>query len=229
MAPQREWFEKDYYAVLGVASDASDKDITRAYRKLAKRYHPDANPGDAEAEERFKEAAAANEVLGDPDKRKEYDQVREMVASGGGGGGFRDFPGGFQGQTINLDDLGGFGDVLGNLFGGGAGGFRGSPGGFQGQTINLDDLGGFGDVLGNLFGGAAGGGRGRGRGRGRPGRRGPPRGCSGSHRHRGSPRSHRRSRPGRRDRRRTRPSHGPGRTPCASRCRRARRWPPRSP
>ena len=113
MAPQREWFEKDYYDVLGVPSTATEKDITRAYRKLAKQYHPDANPGDAAAEERFKEVSAANDVLRDPEKRKEYDQVREMVAqgvgpgrSGGFGGGF---PGGFGagGQTFNFEDLGG--------------------------------------------------------------------------------------------------------------------------
>ena len=93
MAPQREWFEKDYYAELGVSTDASEKEITRAYRKLAKQYHPDANPGDKEAEERFKEISAANDVLGDAEKRKEYDEVREMVASGVGPGG----PGGFGG------------------------------------------------------------------------------------------------------------------------------------
>ena len=88
VAPQREWFEKDYYAVLGIQSGASDKEIQRAYRKLAKQYHPDANQGDAAAEERFKEISAAHEVLGDAEKRKEYDQVREMVASGVGPGGF---------------------------------------------------------------------------------------------------------------------------------------------
>ena len=66
MAPQREWFDTDYYAVLGVASDASDKDVTRAYRKLAKQYHPDANPGNKDAEERFKEVSAANDVLVGP-------------------------------------------------------------------------------------------------------------------------------------------------------------------
>jgi molecular chaperone DnaJ len=129
MAPQREWFEKDYYEALGVAKDASEKDITRAYRKLAKQYHPDANPGDAEAEERFKEISAAHDVLGDTEKRKEYDQVREMVASGvgpGGPGGFGGF-GGFGGpgggyQNIRVEDLGDLGDLgglFGNLFGGG--------------------------------------------------------------------------------------------------------------
>jgi len=112
MAPQREWFEKDYYDILGVSKDASEKDITRAYRKLAKQYHPDANPGNAAAEERFKEVSSAYDVLGDTAKRKEYDDVRQMVASGvggpggfGGGGGFGFDPGGAgaygAGQTIN--------------------------------------------------------------------------------------------------------------------------------
>ena len=90
MAPQREWFEKDYYKVLGVSDTASDKEITRAYRKLAKQYHPDANPG---AEDRFKEISAAYDVLGDAAKRKEYDEVRRLgpVANpfGGAGGGGR--------------------------------------------------------------------------------------------------------------------------------------------
>ena len=66
----REWFEKDYYKVLGVSSDASERDIQRAYRKLAKQYHPDANPGDRQAEERFKEANTAHDVLSDPAKRQ---------------------------------------------------------------------------------------------------------------------------------------------------------------
>ena len=88
MAPQREWFDTDYYEVLGVPTGASEKDITRAYRKLAKEHHPDANPGNTQAEERFKEISAAYDVLGDADKRKEYDEVREMVASGAMRGGF---------------------------------------------------------------------------------------------------------------------------------------------
>ena len=126
MTPQREWFEKDYYAVLGVKPDASDKDVQRAYRKLAKQYHPDANAGDAAAEERFKEVSAANDVLGDAEKRKEYDQVREMVASGGGPGGFGagGFPG-FEGATFHFDEGGGLGDLFGNLFGGRGSGRRG--------------------------------------------------------------------------------------------------------
>ena len=127
MAPQREWFEKDYYAVLGVEPGASDREIQRAYRRLAKANHPDANAGDAEAEERFKEVSAAHDVLGDPEKRKEYDQVREMVASGigpSGPGGFGGFGPGFEGATFNFDDGGGLGDLLGNLFGTARGGGR---------------------------------------------------------------------------------------------------------
>jgi molecular chaperone DnaJ len=126
MAPQREWFEKDYYDVLGVANDASEKEIARAYRKLAKQYHPDANAGNKEAEERFKEISAAHDVLGDADKRKEYDEVREMAAQGFGPGGFPGGggPGAFGNIRFEEGDLGGFGDLLGNLFGGRGGGGR---------------------------------------------------------------------------------------------------------
>jgi molecular chaperone DnaJ len=80
MAPAREWFEKDYYKILGVPETATDKEIQRAYRKLARQYHPDANPGH---EEQFKEISAAYEVLGDPAKRKEYDEVRRLGPLGG--------------------------------------------------------------------------------------------------------------------------------------------------
>jgi molecular chaperone DnaJ len=78
MAPQREWFEKDYYKVLGVVPTATDKEITRAYRKLAKEHHPDTNPG---SEERFKEISAAYDVLGDTEKRKEYAPAGPWAAS----------------------------------------------------------------------------------------------------------------------------------------------------
>src|ERR1700728_5120736 len=94
MAAQRDWFEKDYYKVLGVVPTASDKEITRAYRKLAKENHPDTNPG---SEEHFKEISAAYDVVGDADKRKEYDEVRARGAMGnifGGAGSAA--PGGFS-------------------------------------------------------------------------------------------------------------------------------------
>jgi molecular chaperone DnaJ len=114
MAPQREWFEKDYYKVLGVSDEASQKDITRAYRKLARKYHPDANSGDAGAEERFKEISSAYDVVGDPEKRKEYDEVRKLGPMAGGFGG----PGGANGGfNFRADDLGNLGDLFGNLFG----------------------------------------------------------------------------------------------------------------
>ncbi|HZJ26207.1 MAG TPA: molecular chaperone DnaJ [Acidimicrobiia bacterium] len=150
MAPQREWFEKDYYATLGVSDGADDKAITAAYRALAKRYHPDRNKGDSEAEERFKEVAAAYDVLGDADKRKEYDEVRRMVASGigpdGPGGGSAGFgPGGHQNVRFDFEDGGGLGDILGGLFGGGgSAGGRGARGRRRGgaarQPRRGDDL-----------------------------------------------------------------------------------------
>ena len=111
MPPNREWLEKDYYQVLGVAQNATDKEITRAYRKLAKQFHPDANPG---AEDRFKEISAAYDVLGDVGKRKEYDEVRRLGATGFGGlGGF----GGPGGATFRVEDIGDLGDLLGGLGG----------------------------------------------------------------------------------------------------------------
>ena len=82
MAPQREWFEKDYYRVLGVAETASAKEIKSAYRKLSRQYHPDANEGDAAAEERFKEVSAAYDVVGNEERRKEYDEVRRLGPGG---------------------------------------------------------------------------------------------------------------------------------------------------
>src|SRR5437899_3800399 len=123
MAPQREWFEKDYYAALGLSKGATEKEITRAYRKLAKQYHPDANAGNKDAEERFKDISAAYDVLGDPGKRNEYDGVRDMAASGSGFGGFGG-PGGFGGGApaggvrFETGDLGDLGGLFGNLFGG---------------------------------------------------------------------------------------------------------------
>jgi len=79
VAPQREWFDKNYYEVLGVSETAPPKDITRAYRKLAREFHPDANPGNAAAEDKFKEISAAYDVVGDETKRAEYDEVRLAI------------------------------------------------------------------------------------------------------------------------------------------------------
>jgi molecular chaperone DnaJ len=113
MAAQRDWFEKDYYQVLGVATDASQKDLTKAYRKLAREFHPDKNPGDAAAEERFKEVSAAYEVLGDTAKRTEYDEVRRMGAAGMGA------PGSYHFNAGDFADAGGgISDLLGQMFGG---------------------------------------------------------------------------------------------------------------
>lgn len=123
MAPQREWFEKDYYKVLGVSESATKAEITKAYRKLARESHPDQHPGDTAAEDRFKEISAAYDVLGDEAKRKEYDEVRRMGPLGGMGGGGAGQPGGFR-----FEDVGDLGDLFGGLFnrgrGGGGGGGR---------------------------------------------------------------------------------------------------------
>jgi molecular chaperone DnaJ len=121
MAAQREWLEKDYYQVLGVAPTATDKEITRAYRKLAKQFHPDANPG---SEDRFKEISAAYDVLGDAAKRKEYDEVRRLGPSGFAGFGGPGGPGGAGGTTFRVEDLGDLGDLFGGLGGGFSGGGR---------------------------------------------------------------------------------------------------------
>ncbi|MDG2028820.1 MAG: molecular chaperone DnaJ [Acidimicrobiales bacterium] len=118
--PQKEWFEKDYYKALGVSDKASAKDITKAYRKLARDFHPDANPGDEKAEERFKEISSAYDVIGDEEKRKSYDEVRRMGPMAGGFGGGPG-PGGFN---VGFDDIG---DLLGGLFGRGGRGGRGGP------------------------------------------------------------------------------------------------------
>ncbi|BDC74275.1 molecular chaperone DnaJ [Prescottella equi] len=124
---QREWIEKDFYKELGVSSDASADDIKKAYRKLARDLHPDANPGDTKAEERFKAVSEANAVLSDPAKKKEYDEARRLFASGGfgPGAGYSTGGGGFAGGGFDLGDLfgggaaggdGGLGDIFGGLF-----------------------------------------------------------------------------------------------------------------
>lgn len=122
----KDFIEKDFYKVLGVPKDATEAEIKKAYRKLAREFHPDANKGNVKAEERFKEISEANDVLGDAKKRKEYDEARALF----GNGGFRPGPGA-GGGNFNFD--------LGDLFGGNA---QQSGGGFGG---------GIGDVFGGLF------------------------------------------------------------------------------
>ena len=125
--------KRDYYEVLGIGKNATDAEIKSAYRKLAKKYHPDLNPGNKEAEEKFKEVNEANDVLSDPQKRQRYDQFgfagvdpNYAAANGGGAGGFG---GGFGG--VDLGDI--FGDIFGGGFGGGFGGFGG---GSSNRTAN---------------------------------------------------------------------------------------------
>jgi molecular chaperone DnaJ len=129
MSISRDLLEKDLYKVLGVPKDATEAEIKKAYRKLAREFHPDANKGDAKAEERFKEISEANDVLSDTKRRKEYDEGRALFGSGGFGRPGQG-PGGFSG-----------GFDLGDLFGGSQGG--GTAGGGFG--------GGLGDVFGGLF------------------------------------------------------------------------------
>jgi molecular chaperone DnaJ len=134
----QDWFDKDFYKVLGVAKDVSDADLKKTYRKLARQYHPDSNAGDAKAEARFKEISEAYSVLSDPEQRAEYDQVRAMgsgarFTSGGGGapGGFEDVFGGmFGGGNRRTYQQNGFEDLLGGMFGGGN--FGRTSGGYQG-------------------------------------------------------------------------------------------------
>jgi molecular chaperone DnaJ len=127
-----DWAQKDFYAELGVTKDATADEIKKAYRKLARANHPDSNPGDTAKHEKFKAVAEAYDVVGDPEKRKKYDEMRELYGSGAFRGGFGGGGFGGGGQGINLEDLlrdqagrgGGFGDMFGDLFGGGGFGRR---------------------------------------------------------------------------------------------------------
>lgn len=139
----------DYYAVLGVSPTADEKEIKKQYRRLAKQYHPDANGNDPKAAERFKEISEAYNVVGDPQKRKQYDDMRRLGAfggraggarAGGFGGGAQGFPGGAQFDFSNIDlggvgGAGGFGDIFSSIFGAARGGGRRGP--EPGQTVEM--------------------------------------------------------------------------------------------
>lgn len=123
--------KRDYYEVLGVGRDADAATLKKAYRQIAKKYHPDMNPGDAEAEKKFKEASEAYAVLSDPDKRRQYDQFGHAAFEGGAGGagGF----GGFDFSGADFSDI--FGDIFGDLFGGGGRRGRANQGSMKGMNI----------------------------------------------------------------------------------------------
>ncbi|MGG5170656.1 DnaJ C-terminal domain-containing protein [Pseudarthrobacter sp. J1738] len=136
MASQ-DWVEKDFYAILEVAKDASDADIKKSYRKLARKYHPDTNPGDAESERKFKDVSEAYSVLSDKDERQQYDAIRAM------GGGARFAPGGAGGPSgAGFEDL--FGDMFGGQRGRRPAGFGNGGGGIPPEFADLFGGGGFG-------------------------------------------------------------------------------------
>ncbi|WP_102159055.1 DnaJ C-terminal domain-containing protein [Zhihengliuella halotolerans] len=140
MASQ-DWVDKDFYAILGVSKDATDADIKKAYRKLARKHHPDTNPGDTAAEQKFKDIAEANTVLSDPEERQQYDAIRAM------GSGARFQSGGPGAGGAGYDDV--FADLFGGGRGGGFGG-GGRSGGFGGGGQVPPD---FADLFGGGFGG----------------------------------------------------------------------------
>lgn len=149
-----DWATKDFYKELGVAKTASQDDIKKAYRKLARANHPDSHPDDTAKHEKFKAVAEAYDVIGDPDKRKKYDEARELFNRGGfpAGGGF----GGGFGGGVNVEDLlrdraggggGGFGDLFGDLFGGGFSAGRRAPRAARGADLETTATIGFTEAL----------------------------------------------------------------------------------
>ncbi|WP_418636577.1 molecular chaperone DnaJ [Winogradskyella sp.] len=125
--------KEDYYDILGISKGASDAEIKKAYRKMALKYHPDKNPDNTEAEEKFKKAAEAYEVLSNADKKARYDQFGHQAFNGGGGSGF-------GGGGMNMDDIfSQFGDIFGGGFGGG-GGFSGFGGGGRQRVVKGSNL-----------------------------------------------------------------------------------------
>ena len=123
--------KRDYYEVLGVSKTASDSEIKSAYRKLAKKYHPEMNPGDKEAEAKFKEASEAYAILSDADKRRQYDQFGHAAFDGGAGGG----AGGFDFNGFDMGDI--FGDIFGDFFGGSGRSRSANNGPMKGQNVRV--------------------------------------------------------------------------------------------
>ncbi len=150
-----DWATKDFYAELGVAKDASAEEIKKAYRKLARANHPDSNPDDSAKHEKFKAVAEAYDVIGDPEKRKQYDEIRSMPAGFGFGGGRPGGAGGGGSYDFDLGDFlrdrggaqGGFGDLFGDLFGGGGGGGRQRPRPQKGPDAETTATIGFNEAL----------------------------------------------------------------------------------
>jgi len=139
-----DWANKDFYKVLGVAKDADQAAIKKAYRKLARANHPDGHPGDKAAEDRFKQVAEAYDVVGDTDKRKEYDEMRSMFA-GAGVGGFGRQPSGGTAGGFDVSDL--FGDLFGRGGGGGVGGRPQAPRPARGADLETETTLAFADAL----------------------------------------------------------------------------------
>lgn len=191
---QQDYFDKDYYKTLGISKNADATEIKKAYRTLAKDLHPDKNPGNPSAEEKFKEVSEAYEVLSDSKSRAEYDEIRTMVANGGarqGGFGGPSGFGGRGGQNVNIEDLlggggfGGLGDIFGGIFGGGARGPQPGSDFETTTTVSFEDAmrgaavtvrGASGPVNARIPAGVSDGARIRLKGKGGPGQPGAPNG-----------------------------------------------------